>query len=404
MPGVTTLNAVDGITMHQNLESQQTIYSAELQQIWQTPEHNTIAGGRLQYGDFVTTNLQNLPSALGSLFPNPPSPATRQDFNSQFNRVSLYGYHEWQILDPLQLFGGLTYDWMKFPANIQTAPISNEEQTSSQLSPKAGMIWTPMNDTSIRFAYTRSVGGASVDQSYQLEPSQVAGFLQSFRSVIPESVAAESPGAKFETYGVSLEQKLSTGTYLGVSAQILNSLDRQVVGAFDLMAPESFYAVPSGLRENLDYHEGTLRFKANQLLGREWSVGAEYGISQATLNNNFINVPDGLRFVNFVPRQQTEAVLQQADLFAIYNHPSGFFLTGEALWNDQSNAGYTPSLPGDDFWQLNAFAGWRFLHRRAELRLGVLNIGGQDYNLNPLNLHEEYPHQRTFTMRLRLNF
>ena len=148
----------------------------------------------------------------------------------------------------------------------------------------------------------------------------------------------------------------------------------------------------------------TLQFTANQLLGREWSVGAEYGISQATLNNNFVDVPDGLRFANFVPRQQTEATLQQADLFAIYNHPSGFFIHGEALWNGQNNAGYTPNLPGEDFWQFNAFAGYRFLHRRAELRLGVLNIGGQDYNLNPLNLHEEYPHQRTFTMRLRLNF
>jgi Tfp pilus assembly protein PilF len=404
MPGVTTLTGVDGIDMHQSLESQQTIYSGELQQIWQTPEHNTIVGSRLQYGDFETTNLQNLPSSFGSIFPNPPSPATRQEVKSHFNRVSFYGYHEWEILDPLQLFGGLTYDRMNYPANIQTAPISNEEQTANRLSPKAGLIWTPMKDTTIYFAYTRSLGGASVDQSYQLEPSQVAGFLQSFRSVIPESVAAESPGAEFETYGISFEQKFSTKTYLGLSGQILNSLDRQVVGAFDAQFPESLYAVPSGLRENLDYQEKTLQFTANQLLGREWSVGAEYGISRATLNNNFVDVPDGLRVANFVPRQQTEATLQQADLFAIYNHPSGFFLQGEALWNGQNNAGYTPSLPSDDFWQFNAFVGYRFLHRRAELRLGLLNIGGQDYNLNPLNLHQEYPHQRTFTIRLRFNF
>jgi Tfp pilus assembly protein PilF len=404
MPGVTTLTGVDGINMHQSFDSQQTIYSGELQQIWQTPEHNTIVGGRLQYGDFETANLQGAPSAFGSQFPNPPSSAAVQNFNSHFNRVSFYGYHEWQILDPLQLFGGLTYDWMKFPANFQTAPISNEEQSSSQLSPKAGLIWTPMKDTTIRFAYTRSLGGTSVDQSYQLEPSQVAGFIQSFRSVIPESVSAESPGAEFESYGFSLEQKFGTGTYLGLNGQILNSRDRQVVGAFDVLFPELPYGVPSGLRERLDYHEKTLQFTANQLLGREWSVGAQYGISQAVLNNNFIDVPDGLRFVNFVPRQQTEAVLQQAGLFAIYNHPSGFFLQGEAMWKAQNNTGYTPNLPGDDFWQFNAFAGYRFLDRKAELRLGLLNIGGQDYNLNPLNLHEEYPHQRTLTMRLRLNF
>ncbi len=403
-PGVTTLTGVDSINMAEAYEDQLTIYSGELQQIWQTPEHNTIVGARLQYGDFETSNLQNQPSAFTYLFPTPPSPATQQDFNSHFNRVSFYGYHSWQILDPLQLFGGLTYDWMKFPANIQTAPISNTEQTSSQLSPKAGLIWTPMRDTTIRFAYTRSMGGTSVDQSYQLEPSQVAGFIQSFRSLIPESVAAESPGAEFETYGVSLEQRFSTGTYLGLSGEILNSQDRQIIGAFDLLPPEVAYAVPSGLRENLDYKEQTLQFTANQLLGREWSVGAQYGISRVVLNISFPDVGDDLQFKNFVPHQQTEATLQQAGLFATFNHPCGFFFRGEALWNSQNNAGYTPNLPGDDFWQFNAFAGCRFLQRKAELRLGVLNIGGQDYNLNPLNLHEEYSRQRTFTLRLRLNF
>jgi len=38
-------------------------------------------------------------------------------------------------------------------------------------------------------ASTRSFSGASLDQSYQLEPSQVAGFVQSYRSIIPESIA-----------------------------------------------------------------------------------------------------------------------------------------------------------------------------------------------------------------------
>jgi tetratricopeptide (TPR) repeat protein len=404
MPGVTELKAVDGLNMHQSFVNQSTIYSGELQQIWQTPEHNTIMGGRLQFGDFETTNLQNLPSSFVPAFPPLPEPAATQSLDSYFHRVSVYGYHQWQIFDPLQLFGGVTYDSLEFPANIQTAPISSEKQTARQLSPKAGLVWTPARGTTVRFAYTRSLGGFSLDQSYQLEASQVAGFVQSFRSLIPESVAEESPGAEFETYGVSLEQKFGAGTYLGLSGEILNSQDRQVVGAFDVLPPEVFVAVPSGLRENFHYQEESLQFTANQLLGREWSVGAQYRISHAVLSNNFVDVPDGLRFQDFVPRQQTEAVLQQVQLFAIYNHPSGFFAMGEALWNAQTNRGYAPALPGDDFWQFNAFAGYRFLHRRAELRLGVLNISGQDYNLNPLNFHQEFPHQRTFTMRLRLNF
>ena len=162
-------------------------------------------------------------------------------FASLFRRISVYGYHQWQIFDPLQLIGGVTYDRITFPENFQTAPISGTEQTEDQVSPKAGLILTPLDGTTLRFAYTRSLAGASLDQSYQLEPSQVAGFIQSYRSIIPESVAGPVPGAKFETYGFSLEQKFSTGTYLGVSGELLYSDVGQTVGAFD-------YCLPARLR------------------------------------------------------------------------------------------------------------------------------------------------------------
>ena len=59
-----------GLTMQEHLEDDLTLYSGELQQIWQTPEHNTIVGARFQYGDFDIHNLQDTPSALPFLFPN----------------------------------------------------------------------------------------------------------------------------------------------------------------------------------------------------------------------------------------------------------------------------------------------------------------------------------------------
>ena len=66
-----------------------------------------------------------------------------------------------------------------------------------------------------------------------MEPSQVAGFIQSYRSIIPESIAGDNAGAQFETYDLSLEQKFSTGTYLGISGEILNSTVNRVDGVFD---------------------------------------------------------------------------------------------------------------------------------------------------------------------------
>ena len=102
--------------------------------------------------------------------------------------------------------------------------------------------------------------------------------------------------------------------------------------------------------------------------------------------------------------ERLEGVLHQANLFAILNYPCGFFGKGEAVWYAQNNQGYSPGLRGDDFWQLNVFAGYRFARRRAELTLGLLNLTDQDYRLNPLNLHGDPPRRRTLAVDLRLNF
>ena len=61
-------------------------------------------------------------------------------------------------------------------------------------------------------------------------------------------------------------------------------------------------------------------------------------------------------------------------------------------------------MPGDDFWQFHVTAGYRFLQRRAEVRVGILNLTDRDYRLNPLNLHLEAPRERTFTASLRFYF
>lgn len=99
-----------------------------------------------------------------------------------------------------------------------------------------------------------------------------------------------------------------------------------------------------------------------------------------------------------------EAMLHQVNLFAIYNHPSGFFAQGNARWYAQSNRGDLSALAGDDFWQFDLFAGYRFARRRAEVRIGLLNLTDHDYRLNPLNLTTELPRRRTLSASLKFNF
>ena len=405
-PGETMLTGVQGITMHQDSGSRLRLFSGELQQLWQQTRHDLILGGRVQTGDFHTENLQNQPS-VPSVFPEEPIPAAQQDFTAPFRRLSFYGYYLWNLADPLQIIGGLTYDRLTFPENFRTAPGSARESSVDEVSPKAGLIWKPSPGTTVRLAYTRSLTGASLDQSYQLEPTQVAGFVQSFRSLIPESVAGANVGARIETFRGSLEQKFDTGTYLGVSAELFNSQVHRIAGAFDAFTDQLDIAIPSGLQEHLDYEERSLAFSAHQLVGAAWSFGARYRVSQAVLKDDFVEVPANLppdRFDHFQPKQRLEGLLHQLSLTAIYNHRCGFFAEGAALGLAQNNTGYGPDAPDDAFWQFDALAGYRFPRRKAELMIGLLNLTGQDYRLNPLNIYTDRPRERTLMAQLRLNF
>jgi hypothetical protein len=270
------------------------------------------------------------------------------------------------------------------------------------------MIWTPSRDTTVRAAWFRGLGGVSLDQSFRLEPTQVAGFNQAYRSLIPESVVAASAEATFETWALSLEQKLGRGTFVGLSGEWLSSEVDRTVGVVESAVPITGPPFPfsaQGTSEQLDFHEKSLSLTVNQLLGNEWSLGARYRVSRAALDDHFPDIPAAATLNGGFQRQRSvEATLHQLHLTALYNHRCGFFARVGAIWSKQSNHGYTPSLPGDDFWQFDLEAGYRFAQRRAELRLSLLNLTDQDYRLNPLNLTPELPRERTLAVRLLLNF
>src|SRR5262249_19568625 len=152
------------------------------------------------------------PTAFPPIFSNPPA---SQSLESDLSRFSTYAYYIWQLFEPLQLTAGLSYDRLTYPVNSEVAPIRGDENDKDQISPKIGLLYTPWKDGAFRAVYTRSLGGVFYDQSIRLEPTQVAGFNQAFRSILPESIAGLVPGSTFETWGLAFDQKLKTGTYIG---------------------------------------------------------------------------------------------------------------------------------------------------------------------------------------------
>ena len=380
-----------------DLKRELEVYTVEAQQIWQADPHSVIVGASYQTGDADTT-------ARLSLFGDPRSD---QQLDLNLERLSAYGYYQWQIFEPLALTAGLTYDRLSYPENGFNAPLRADELTVDQLSPKAGLVFTPDRRTTVRFMYARSLGGVFNENSFRLEPTQVAGLNQSFRSIIPESAAGLLPASKNETFSASLEEKFDTGTFFGIAGELLNSHGTRGVGAFtnDFFLPLVLADLYSSTRQTLDFHEKSLTFTANQLLGNEWSASARYRISQADLSSDFPDVPASALWQASTPKQtDVSAVLQQLTLALNYNHRCGFFGQWRTLWTKQSNDGYATALAGDSFWQHDLMVGYRFPQRRFEIHLGVLNLTDQDYRLNPLNLYGELPRARTFIVGAKFNF
>jgi outer membrane receptor protein involved in Fe transport len=382
-------------------ESEFVTYSAELQQIWQQHRHTLIVGARYQSGRVETDDLLDI-RPLSAFSGNYANPASRTNVTESLDRANAYAYYLWSATDTLQLIGGLSYDYLAYPVNTDYSPISAGERDKDQWSPKAGLVWTPTDRTAVRGAYTRSLGGLFYDNSVRLEPTQVAGFTQAYRSLVPESIAGPIAGAEFETFGVALDQRLWRGGYLGITGEILKSEASRTVGVFTKtgalsLFPSIIKAAPGSTGERLEFEEKTVRVAFNQLLGAEWAVGGQYSLTHADLTDKFTSLPPNT--LND-PSAQRDATLHQLNLNVVFNHRCGFFARFDSLWFNQDSS----DLPDEDFWQFNLQAGYRFLQRRAEVRLGILNLTDRDYRLNPLTLHSELLRSRTFAASFKFLF
>jgi hypothetical protein len=371
-----------------------TLYSAELQQIFEIPHHSLVIGGRIQSGDV---------DMHASLTKELTGVVTDQTTHGSLERADAYAYYLWRIFDPLQIIGGVNYDHIRFPENTDWPPISSRERSRDLLSPKAGVIFAPWLGGLLRASYTKSLGGLFFDNSVRLEPTQVGGFNQALRSLIPESVEGLVPGTKFETIGLGFDQSIGGRTFFGIESEFLTSDGARTVGVLTNSGPFGIPDSPSGTRQSLEFRERDLSAYAGQLLGNYFSIGARYRLSTAHLVGQFPQIPDGINGLNTL-EQNNRATLHQISLNANMNLPCGFFAQWQSDWYHQGNSGYSPSLPPSDFWQHNIFAGYRFPRRYAEIRLGLLNLTDNDYRLNPLNFHPNLPRGRTFTASLRLNF
>jgi tetratricopeptide (TPR) repeat protein len=372
--------------------------TGELQQIFQNQRHTLIFGGRVQSGS------ADIHSRISSLSITGP-PFINDSVSVQLDRYSGYGYWFWQIVPPVQLQAGVSYDYLNYPANSSLPPFSDGQKHKDQVSPKAGFYLTPLPDTTLRGRYSRSLGGVYYDTSVRLEPTQLGGFNQAFRSLAPESIVGVVPATEFDSFGLALDQKFKTRTYVTVGGELLYSTGARDVGAYATVITSGVLTPlenqKSSLRETIHFRERALFATVNQLVGDHWSFGVSYRFADSDLQRR---LPELLPLSATTARVDDSATLQQVQLLANYYLRCGFFARWESTWWHQHNFGFSPSDRVSDFWQHSIAAGYRFLQRRGEVQVALMNIFDQNYRLSPLTLYNELPRERTLAVRLKLYF
>lgn len=365
------------------------IYIGEVQQLIETEHHRLIAGGRVQGGHFDFKYDFRSP-ALTFM-----DPAMNDWQTEGFFRGATYVYYTYKPISILHLTGGLTYDFIEYPAHFRHPPFKTGQTSRDRLLPKAAVVYAPSDRFRLRSMYSHSLGGVSFDESFRLEPAQLSGFPQAFRTLVSESLVSSIEAPHYELTGVGLDFKLRGRNYLGLRWTHSQANFHRQVGFYQ-EGPAASVVTPTATREDLDYQEDVIGVSVNQLLGTQWSAGVNYDIQFSDLQNQFANPLLHLEpSLNLDGRSR----LHRMSGFGLWNHPSGFFARSEIDHYHQANN----NLADESLTQVNLMCGLRFHNNRAELSAGVLNLTDQNYKLHPLNTYSELPRERLFMIRFRMN-
>jgi tetratricopeptide (TPR) repeat protein len=391
------------------------IYSAEIQHIEQSARNTLLIGGRWQQGTIETDATLTVirPNYDGGF----PTPAADQHIESDFRRTGIYLYDYWKALPHLTLIGGVAWDTMDHPDNFRNPPVNDSQRNDHNLSGKLGFTYEPSRNFTLRGVAAEGLGGLTFDESVRLEPVQLAGFNQAYRTVISESLAGSVEAPLYQTFGLSAEGRLATRTWWGAAVNLIKqdvtrtlgnftSYDSGAFSGYDAfnnpIQPYTQVYFPSGTTQHLDYREAGLGFSLNQLIGDEFAIGLSYHLARSELHTEFpeLSSQPGMDLTD-------TATLQELSLYGNWNSPSGLFAHVEANGFHQSlddDPARNLNRPGDQFVQFNAWAGYRFDRNLCEIAAGVMNIGDTDYQLSPLTPYGQIPRERTFFMVCRLSF
>lgn len=351
------------------------IYSGELAQIADWEWILLATGIRYQQGSWIAQD------EFGGSFPS------FHAMTGDFDRIAGYGYVTLHPLQNLSITGGLADDRETYPTNYRHPPLRAGQANRSDLGPKASAVWSVNSQWTLRGIYSRSLGGVSLEDNYRLEPTQLAGFPQTFRSLLPESIVGSTQGARNEVFGLALDCRIGDRTFANLSLEELGAAVRQSTGFFEYLNPTP-ESQPGFLRESLNYRERSCGVSFAQLIGSGWSVGISYRWTRSSLDSSYRDYPTS---VLQMAEPNLDASLHLALAFVQLQTSCGLYAQAGGRWLEQTISGTGDRRSGGPVFQADIILGYRFPRRRAEVQLGLLNLTGEDYRLLPLTPYQEMP-------------
>jgi tetratricopeptide (TPR) repeat protein len=363
--------------VHRNIDEQAEGYNAELQYLLRKTSFNVITGAGYMDGDLDEKRSTHYDSDrwyefIGGVLPPgtplPPPPSDEQtEITSDMHHGNAYVYSHFQVLEGLNLTGGLSYD-----------DFDNELVDVNQFNPKLGMTWRPFSRTTFRWAVFRVLTRTLLNDQ-TVEPTQVAGFNQFYRDI---------PGADIWTYGAAVDQKVTSDVYGGIEyflrdleipyeVELLGQTQVQDTNWEERIGRGYLYWAPH------PWIVGTTEY-----ILEDWDRGSELGGREAirTLTTH--------RF----------------GLGANFFHPNGIFARLKATYTDQEGEFWNEGLmstrnESDNFWVFDAAVGFRFPNRYGMFTLEVKNLFDEEIKFqdtDPAN-PTIYP-ERLALVRLTLSF
>ena len=313
--------------------------SVELQHLFRSRYVNVTSGvgyfdvhGRI---DLVT----GLDPAFAALVGLPPE--LRSHIGTDLQHVNGYGYVYINPLKSLSFTAGLSVDSLDGE--------SPEVGETTQINPKAGVVWEPFKGTTLRAAAFRAVKRTLItDQT--LEPTQVAGFNQFFDDL---------NGTKAWLYGGAIDQRFTKDLFAGVQV----SKREGEFKVIDILSDPN--------------NPGTTTLNDDELVTRTYVFWTPH--PWVALRAEYVFE----RFTRDVFEDRFELTTHRLPLGVSFFHPSGISTNLTATyWNQfgRFNRLSGGVEAGDDqFWTVDAAIGYRLPRRYGFISFGVANLLDQDF-------------------------